>query len=434
MKSPATRRRNDLLRYWLPWLALSAVVLVLGWRFTDPAPPRRVVIATGSPSGAYHAFGEAYAGFLARNAIQLEVRATSGSLENYRLLLDGASGVDIAIVQGGTAPPRHDTKDEPTLRAIASLFLEPVWLFVRGDASGGLPGLRGKRVAVGPEGSGTRAVALELLAALGLGEPGAARFEAFETGKAVEALKSGEVEAAFFVSSPTAPFIKEILGMDGIQLMSFERGEALARVFPYLRPVKLPRGVIDLAQDLPRTDIQLVAPVASLVARESLHNAFVPLFLEAATRIHEPGGLLSDPGTFPSPRFVEFPLDEAAREYFRSGPPFLQRYLPFWVAAAVDRLKILLLPLLTLLFPLFKVAPPLLRWRTRRRIYRWYGVLEEIEQADGIPRAERLERLAALEEEIARVQVPLSYGEEHHNLRLHAEYVRRRVEAMPKEG
>jgi TRAP transporter TAXI family solute receptor len=428
---PRVRRKNDLLRYWLPWIAFSAAILAVGWLFTDPAPPGRVTIATGSPTGAYHAFGEAYAGFFARNAVRLDVRTTSGSLENYRLLLDGRSGVDIAIVQGGTAP-RRDSGEGPSFRAIASLFLEPVWLFVGGDvASGGLDGLRGKRISIGPEESGTRAVALQILETVGLGGAGAARLEMLETGLAVEALKKGDLDAAFFVSSPAAPFIRDLLAAEGIRLVSFERSEALARVFPYLRPVKLPRGVIDLGADLPREDFHLVAPVASLVARESLHPAFVPLFLEAATRIHEPGGLLAEPGTFPSPRFVEFPLDEAARDYFRSGPPFLQRYLPFWVAAAVNRLKILLLPLITLLFPIFKVAPPLLRWRARRRIYRWYAVLEEIEReaADAPARAACLERLAALEEEISRVHVPLSYGEEHYNLRLHAEYVRRRVEA-----
>jgi hypothetical protein len=171
--------------------------------------------------------------------------------------------------------------------------------------------------------------------------------------------------------------------------------------------------------------------VASLVARKSLHPSFVPLFLEAATRAHQQGGLLAEPGTFPSPRHVEFPLDDAAEEYFRSGAPFLQRYLPFWAAAAVSRLKILLLPLIALLFPLLRIAPSILRWRTRRRIYRWYAVLDEIEQTDGDGRAERLERLAVLEKEISMVHVPLSYGEEHYNLRLHAEYVRRRIETAP---
>jgi hypothetical protein len=429
LKAGTTRRRNDLLRYWIPWIAFSAVILAVGWFFTDPAPPERVVIATGDRSGAYHAFGEAYAAFFARNKIRLEVRATSGSLENYRLLLDDSSGVDVAIVQGGTAPP-HDTVDQPPLRAIASLFLEPVWLFCRWDvASEGLASLRGRRVSIGPEESGTRAVALVLLEMAGLQGADAMRLEAFETGPAVDALKRGEIDAAVFVSNPSAPFVKDLLGTEGIRLASFDRNEALARVFPYLRPVKLSRGAIDLRADLPREDFQLVAPVAGLVARPSLHPAFVPLLLEAAARTHESGDLLAEPGTFPSQRFIEFPLDDAAREYFRSGPPFLQRYLPFWVAAAVDRLKILLLPLITLLIPLFKVAPGLMRWRSRRRIYRWYAVLEEIEQADGAGHPERLERLALLEEEIARVHVPLSYCEEYYNLRLHAEYLRRRLES-----
>lgn len=419
--------RRVFFRYWLPWIAASAAVVALTWIFVEPAPPRRVAIATGSRLGAYYSYAQEYARVFSANGIELEVRETSGSVENYRLLLDPSSGIKAAIVQGGTAP-----RDATHLHAIASLFLEPVWVFVRADRPPRkMQELRGHRIAVGVDGSGTHAASLQLLGAGGVREDGTTRFVALETGAAVEGLMNGGIDAAFFVSSPTAPFIKDLLRASGIQLLNLEQAEAFSRVFPFLRQVKLPRGVVDLEADLPASDVQLLAPAASLVVRDDLHAALVPLFLEGATGTHESGGLLAEPGTFPSTRFVEFPLDKAAREYFRSGPPFLQRYLPFWVAAWVDRLKILIVPLLTILFPLFKVAPPLFRWRTRRRIYRWYGVLREVEDGigDASRRSDLIDRLAGLQGEVSTVVVPLSYMDEYFDLRVHIDNVRSRLEA-----
>lgn len=432
MSRSAGNERRELFRYWLPWIVASAALVALAWLFVEPAPPRQVVIATGSRLGAYHAYAQEYAGVFSANGITLEVRETSGSVENYRLLLDPSSGVQAAIVQGGTAP-----QEASHLQAIASLFLEPVWVFVRGDQPPvRLQELRGQRIAVGLDGSGTHMVALQLLEASGVRDDGTTRFVSLETGAAVEALMKGDIDAAFFVSSPAASFIRDLLRASGIQLLNLEEAEAYSRVFPFLRQVKLPRGVMDLEADLPASDVRLLAPVASLVVRDDLHPALVPLLLEGATRAHESGGLLVEPGTFPSMKFVEFPVDKSAREYFRSGPPFLQRFLPFWVAAWVDRLKLLVLPLLTILFPLFKIAPPLFRWRTRKRVYRWYGVLREVEEGigDASRRSELISRLEKLEQEVSAVVVPLAYMDEYFDLRLHIRYVWRRLEEAGTSG
>jgi TRAP transporter TAXI family solute receptor len=424
--------RRQFFRYWLSWIAGSVVLVALAWLFVAPAPPRWVGIATGSRSGAYYTYAQEYARVFSTNGIVLEARETSGSVENYRMLLDPSSGIAAAIVQGGTAP-----REATHLRAIASLFLEPVWVFVRADRPPvGLKELRGKRIAVGLEGSGTQVASLQLLEAGGVRADGATRFVALETRAAVEALTKGDIDAAFFVSSPTAPFVKELLRASGIQLLNLEEAEAYSRVFPFFRHVKLPRGVVDLEADLPASDVQLIAPVASLVVRDDVHPALVPLFLEGATGTHESEGLLAEPGSFPSTRFVEFPLDKVAREYFRSGPPFLQRFLPFWVAAWVDRLKIMIVPLLTILFPLFKVAPPFFRRRNRKRIYRWYAVLRDVEEGiyDASRRSYLLGRLDDLEREVSAVVVPLSYMDEYFDLRVHIQYVRGRLERSGAAG
>ena len=253
---------------------------------------------------------------------------------------------------------------------------------------------------------------------------------------AADALESGQVDAAFLVISPKSPLVRELLAADGVRLMNIDRHEAYERNFPFLSGLKLPRGVLDLEHDLPRQDVYVVAPTANLVARSDLHPALVPLACKAAVTAHGRGDLLSRPGAFPATQYVEFPQDPAAESYFRTGPPFLQKYLPFWVAAWVDRTKILLLPLVTLIFPLVRIAPPVYAWRVRSRIYRWYKVLREIDdklRADDPDAARRgydreLALVRRLKRRLADSKVPLSYAEYLYNLRVHADFVRRQLE------
>ena len=422
----------ELLRFWIPWIIGSIVLVAFCWRFAEPMPPRSIVIASGGLTGAYHAYAGAYAKVFAREGIVLECRETAGSLENFRLLLDPASGVQVAIVQGGTKP-----KESGGLLAIASLFLEPVWIFVRSEKTPtDLKDLVGRKISIGMEGSGTRAVATQLLEAAGVRAGGVTSFLALELEESIASLKSGAIDAAFFVSAPTVPFLKDLLQAPGIRLLDFQMAESYTRVLTFLRPVRLPRGILDLERNLPAVDIQLVAPVASLVARDNLHTAIIPLLLKGAQEVHGDEGLLSEPGAFPSTRFTEFPIDPAAREYFRSGVPLAQRYLPFWAAAWINRLKILIVPLILILLPLFKLAPVLNRWRIRRRIYKWYRDLQILDRRARDPALaeEVLGNLVELDQEILDIRVPLSYMVEYYHLRLHADFLRRRLKDRQGKG
>jgi len=350
-------------------------------------------------------------------------------------------------------------------------------VFYRGDELATLAQLHGRRMAVGPPGSGTRALAQKLLAANDIettveadatpSRTGMVALAASSTTKApttapatrdatvlvplggsaaAEALRRGDVDAAVFVIS-LSPMIQSLLREDGLHLLQFHWQEAYARRFPFLSGTTLPEGVIDLGRDLPPRDVNLIAPAANLVARSDLHPTLVPLVCKAITLAHERGDLLSRPGQFPSTAYIEWPVDPAAWDYFRSGPPLLQRYLPFWVAALLYRSKILLLPLITLLFPLFRIAPPLYVWRTRSKIYRWYRILQSADltlraagngEHPGAPQPAapqpaqalnaELELVRGLDAELATVKVPLSYMEEFYNLRLHTDFVRRRLE------
>lgn len=426
------RSKAEFLKIWGPLLTLVALGFAVAIATLDEPPPKTARLAAGSPGGAYHAFAERYREVLRREGFELEVVETAGSIENLELLRGGE--VDLALVQGGTAGENADG-----LEALASLFLEPVWLFCRADAPPEhLRDLSGRRVSIGAPRSGTQALARELLSLNAL-EPSA--FELYELGSAdaAAALEARTIDAAFFVSSVQAKVIKRLLADGSLELFSFGRHRAYSYRLPFLSPVVLGEGLVDLAKDLPEEDVHLLAAAASLAAREELHEDLVPLLLETMETVHGPGGIFEPAGRFPSEKLVDLPLKSTARQYLIHGPSFLHRILPFGWAVTIDRWKILLLPFLTLLIPIFKIAPPLYRWRIRSKIYRWYDDLrltDELlhEEDENLGRAEleeHLERLRRLEAEVAtEVSVPLSYMDEYYRLRVHIELILMKLERL----
>ena len=407
---------------------LTLAGFAIAWQFVNPAPPRTLIMATGQPEGAYYLFARRYRELLAENDIELEIRTTAGSIENLDLLNDGS--VSLAFVQGGTGTGI----DNSTLTSLGSLYFEPLWVFYRGEQTlTRLNDLQGMRISIGAPGSGTHAIASQLLANNFM-DIEADTVQAVGGAAAAEALRAGTSDALFLVAAPAAPLVQELLYDRDIRLMSFARATAYTRTHPFLSAVTLPEGVIDLQTNIPSRDTVLLAATANLVASGDFHPALVSLMLQAATRVQGAGDLFARPGTFPNSDNLEFALNDDARRFYKHGPPFLQRYLPFWTASLIDRLKIMLVPLLTLLLPLIKIMPPTYRWRTRKKIYRWYVELqtldnESVKRPSGEALAALLEKLDKLEADARRVSVPLSYTDELYNLRLHIGLVRDRLKA-----
>lgn len=414
------------LKTFGPAIALTLIGFIIAWQFVNPAPPHTITIATGQADGAYYLFAERYREILAEASVTLEIRKTAGSLENLRLLEAGE--VDLAFFQGGSDISTAD--DDIT--ALGSLYYEPLWVFYRHpEVAHRLTDFQGKRLATGAAGSGTRELVRALLEANRIDSP-ADKLQAPGGKAAARALREDAADAAFFVASPRSPLIHELLRDKTIRLMSFTRAAAYTDLNHALAAVTLPEGVIDLQANIPPQDVALLASTANLIARDDFHPALVSLLLQAATRVHGGGGLFEKPGEFPNARHVDFPLNKDARRFYRHGPPFLQRYLPFWTANLVDRMMIMLVPLLTILVPLVKVMPPTYRWQVRRKIYRWYHELHAIDiqhpdQASAAELAELLQRLDVIEEEVRKVKVPLSYSDELYNLRLHIGMLRNRL-------
>ena len=411
------------------WIFLIVGIgFVVAYQFVQPAPPKRIVITTGGEAGAYYQFAQRYAAILARDGITLEVKSSAGSLENLdRLKADEAQ---VGFVQGGVMPPKEDpdAEDDSGLLSLGSLFYEPVWVFYRGERDlNRLTELRGKRIAIGQEGSGVRQLAQQLLAANEI-EAGD-HLVPLSGLTAAEELQQGRIDAAFIIASESAPVVQVLLRSPGIRLMSFAQSGAYQRRFPFLTKLTFPQGVADLVRDFPPNDIKVLAPTANLIVRDDLHPALQSLLLQAASEVHGKSGFFQDQGEFPSYKDPMLPLSPDAARYFKSGPSFLQRYLPFWLAVLVDRLIVLLLPVVALLIPLLKVAPAIYTWRVRSKVFRCYGELKFLEDDlknhfDRARLAEYRSRLDALEDEAVQLHVPLGFTDLVYTLREHVNLVR----------
>jgi len=414
------------IAYVAPALVLIVAGFVFAYQFVRPAPPNKVVMATGSKDGAYFAYGTVYAERFRKEGFELELSQTAGSVDNLRLLTDEPAEVPVAFMQGGIGTPR----EHPDLTSLGSVYFEPIWVFVRGVAPGRLTELKGKRIAVGTVGSGTRAVTLPLLMANGV-TPETATLREGGGNDAMTALTSGEVDAAFFVGAATSKTVITLMKTPGIAPMSFERADAYVRRHTYLSKVMLPMGTVDLERNLPSKDTVLLAPTATIVVSSQMHPALIDLMLLTMQDAHEKGGYLEKPGEFPTGQYVTYPLEPAAQRFYKRGPPFLQRYLPFSVANLIDRLWVMILPLLTLLYPLFKILPPLYSWRMRARVNRWYKELEALDDRlneKAIGHAEATERLDEIEHSVEQVNVPAGFAANAYTLRMHIDYLRRKVD------
>jgi TRAP transporter TAXI family solute receptor len=420
--------RNFLRRKWhaitiiLMVIAIACAALVI----LRGMPPHKITMAIGLEGGSYYEVGQRYQAALARESVQVELRSTSGSAENLAMLLDPHSGVSVAVVPSGIAPAGSVSE----LSSLGTIFNEPLWWFQRREVEGGgLESLRGRKISIGPEGSGTRVIALELLKRAGIihevGE--LLPLEPLEAG---EKLLAGEVDVAFILASPDSPAVRQLLDDERIVLAGYPRADAMVALYPFLHQVVIPRGAGNFAKDRPPADVTLVATRASLVVRKELHPAIQYLLLNAAVQIHSGPSILRRPNEFPAAETMDIPLSSEALRFYKSGLPFLNDYFPFWLAALIGKLIVLLIPILGILYPLTRFLPRLYDWLMRSKVARIYGELRFLEDEIMIARSsggdthEMIGRLDRLEKQANHLRIPPTYASMLYMLRHHIELVR----------
>jgi TRAP-type uncharacterized transport system substrate-binding protein len=394
-----------------------------------PTPPREVVMSTGPAGGSYAEFGERYREFFARHGIRLRLLSSAGAVENLARLRDSRSGVSIGFAQSGLTT----TTESPGLLSLGTICYEPLWFFYRGDIEfdHDMHGLRGKKISVGAQGSGGRALAAELLKRSGIDRK-LAEWLPYTPEEAEQKLRAGEIQAALMVASWDSPVVRRLLAADDIAVADFPRADAYVALYPYLDKLVLPAGVGDLAKDHPPADVRLLAPKASLIVRSDLHRAIQYLLLDAASQIHSGPGIFQKAGQFPALESIDLPLSDSARQFYKSGRPLLQRYLPIWLSVLVQQILVLLIPIAGVLYPMFRLAPASYAWLMRRRVFRLYRELKFLEgqlERRG-PRqdvSELLTRLDELEQRAQHSKVPAAFAQMLYTLRMHAALVRERL-------
>lgn len=422
------------LRTWIvfgiPVLLLLIASFYIAALFIRPTTPQRMVISTSAANLDYYTFAKQYAKILAANGIEVEVLTSPGSSANLQRLLDADTDVQVAFVRSGLDA---NTQNAPGLMKLAAIAYEPLWVFYRSPKHVDyLAQLQGKKLAVGAPDSETRNLVQPLLDANGLNTQRTKLVE-MEGETAAAALLSGSVDAVFLVASADEPMLRNMLAHKDIKLLDIVNADAQARRVSYLTRLTVPRSSIDLAADLPNSEVNILAAPMNIVVREDLHPSLQYQLLQAMRDTHRGGGILYTAGNFPSLHEGAFPISPQAQRYFKDGLPFLQRNLPFWIADRIEQFWVLVVPLLAIILPLVKILPPLYSWSIRSRFFRHYGELryleDELESTEDRANIERIHaQMLVLEAKTQRMSTPLSYSDLLYNFRMHLNLVRNKID------
>lgn len=412
-------------------VALAGLLIFFSffWFFYS-APPHTITLTSGPPGSSFQTNAEKYRVILARKGLTLRIHPSEGSLQNLQRLNDPVIDVDVGFVQGGmtNGPARFK------LVSLGSINYQPLLVFYRGSNTVALLSeFKGKRLDIGPEGSGTRALALALLRLNGIEAGDTTVFVDLGAVDPAQALFDGRVDALFLMGDSASPqLMRRLLREPGVQLFNFTQADGYTRHFSYLNKLELPKGCLDFGKDIPPHDVYVLGPTVELLARPTLHPVLCDLLIEAAREVHGSASLLRRKGEFPAPLEQDYPISIEAARYYKSGRSFLYRSLPFGLANVVNRVLVVFVPLLVVLIPGLRAVPILLRWRVKLRIYRWYRALLSVERELLRPltaeqRAQLLVRLGEIEKAVDKMKVPASFADQFYGLRGDIGFVRERL-------
>jgi len=425
---------NPKVAMLLVFGSIFFLVLTIFWFFYS-APPTTITITSGPPGSSFATNAIQYSKILARNGVTLKILPSEGSSENLDRLNDRSMSVDVGFVL--VSPDEQNTNSD--LLSLSSIAYQPLLIFYRSPAPVTLLSeFNGKRVAIGPPGSGTRSLALALLQLNGIGTKDTTSLLDLDAAAAAAALLKGSLDVVFMMGDSASPLImRSLLLSPGIRLYNFTQADGYVRRVAYLNKLEIPMGSLDFGKNIPPQDVALVGPTVELVVRPKLHPALSDLLLEAAQEVHGGAKLFQRKGEFPAPLAYNFPISPDAARFYKSGKPILYRWLPFWLASLVKRILVSFVPLLVVTIPLVRAIPALYKWRVSLLINRRYRSLLKLERQSLAPltpqqRSEMLVRLGQIEESLHKMRVPASFANLFYSLRGHLDYVRSRLAAPPE--
>ena len=412
---------------------IIVVMLAAAFWSIHSAPPHTLTITSGPPGSSYERYAQRYQQILGSNGVTVKILPSEGSVQNLQRLADPGFSVDVGFVQTGESDG-NASEGERQLFSLGSIAHQPLFVFYRSSTPVNLlSGFAGKRLAVGPPGSGTRRLALTLLETNGV-TSGTTDFLDLDTDVAAKEFIDGKIDAVFLMGdSASLQTLRSLLHAPGVQLFDFVQADAYVRRFSFLTRLQLPAGSIDLGKNIPAHDVNLVGPTVELISRARLHPALSDLLLEAAREVHGKPNLLQKRDEFPTPLEHEFRISPEATRYYQSGKKFLYRSLPFWLASLVNRILVAFVPMVLVLVPGLKLIPAAYKWRIQLHIYRWYRGLLRLERELNSPGAKTddlRKRLDRIEQSVNRMKVPASFASQFYGLREHIGFVRERLQAQ----
>jgi TRAP-type uncharacterized transport system substrate-binding protein len=423
---------HGLLVILVSILLAALISIIIAYHFKSPD---NLTMTTGFENGSYAIFGERYRQILEREKITLELLPSSGSIENLKRLNDKSYRVDAGFVQDGMSSPAEANN----LVSLGAIGYSPLWVFYRGQETFNyLSELKGKRIAIGPEGSGVRKFAIDLLKLNNSAAPPTVLLD-LSSDAANKALLEGTVDAVMIIGAEDNALVKELLYAPKVKLMSFRQAEAYTRLIPALSHVVLPQGILDVSKKMPSQDVHLLSVTTSLIVRKDLHPALIYLLLDAAVEIHSDAGWVNKKGEFPTLKELSFPSSNYAERFYRSGRPFLLDYLPFGIAAFVDRTILFMFPVALILIPLIRSIPWVYSWRHRRKFYHWYRELKNLElEVMESPEPEDIpgyhEKIDRIEASINRIPVPVAFFDVTYRLQEHVALVRGKLMRLSNQS
>ena len=418
---------------WHLFKGLAVILCIVGmsWLALDyfvPAPPSKLTIATGAKNQTYEAIGKRYREILARSHVDVELRLTNGAVENVKLLNDPTSGIKIGIAQGGIS----DSDRSPDLLSLGRINYQIYWIFHRAtETLDDLRQLKGKRIAVGPQGSGQRVTTEKILAISGVNSENTTLLN-LSTQDAENALNDGQIDALFLPIALDAPILQSLLKNPRLRAMSFTEAEAVTRIFPFLVRLVLPRAVIDFERIVPAADMILIATPNVVLVRKDIHPAIIDLLARAIMETHGKPGPFQQAGEFPKPNDPEYPVSETALDFYKNGPTFLNRYLPFWMTNYARRMIAVVAAVIAIVLPLFSYAPKGYKWLVDERLNAMYRRLRRIEarlqhDVTAADVAALKADLDGVDRAIHRLAVPMRYSDVYFSVKSHLDLVRTRI-------
>src|SRR6516225_7069828 len=393
-----------------------------------PSPPSKVTMATAFKGSSFEYYGRQYREIFARFNVNLELRATAGAVENIKILQDPRSGVQISLMVSGVSDGKH----APGLLSLGTVYNNPYWIFYSSNEQfDRLSQLKGKRIAIGPEGSATRASAEQILGKGGVNSE-TATFLPFAGTAAVEAMNDGKVDAVWIIGAPDATAVKSFLENPNVRIMSLPMAEAFTIIFPHLVRLIFPQAVIDVDRNIPREDVTLIGTTAKVLVRSDLHPEIVQLLLQAMVETHRGREIFQRIGEFPNSIDTEYPVAPAAMDFYRNGPSFMQRFLPLWLSVHAQRAIAVLVAAIAIGLPALRLPPVVYQWIMRRRLIYWYGKLKALEASFDndsndkyVP--EKKAEIERIEDAVSHIRFPLTFTDQLYNLRSHIDIVRRKI-------